>query len=240
MRAQQVPYFSPCLRLLLLLVAGGGGALGCSGSSHNSGIWPEITIPLGEAEPEPSPEPPRSGGSAEQLTPVEVSAEELARASGSATSEEGTTRTFREQPDPPAQSQREQVQLSFEFQRGTICLTRAERKTFAGARLTPRKMGRFAVEFYIGAELLERVRFDFPLLAREEREENLERGLQTSATVLVPWLERATRWELVDRLTGERQSWEFPWEADWFSEAGAEERCWTPERELGSAGAGKK
>src|SRR5262249_55159054 len=81
-----------------------------------------------------------------------------------------------------------------------------------------RMMGRFALELYVGAELLDRVRFDFPLLGADEMgpggrrfnsPPSFERHLATSAAVVVPHSDRTTRVVLVHRASGKK--WPLPW-----------------------------
>ena len=76
---------------------------------------------------------------------------------------------------------------------------------------TPRAMGRFAVELYEGPALIERVRFDFPLLGAAEPDAgvSLSRKLRTSIGVYVPVTSRGTQLLLVDRSTSHR--WKLPW-----------------------------
>jgi hypothetical protein len=83
--------------------------------------------------------------------------------------------------------------------------------------VTARKMGRFAVELWVGTELVERVRFDFPLLAAEDPQKKRHplndppslAGGVLKASVLVPASIRARRVVLIDRAT-ERET-----ELDW-------------------------
>jgi hypothetical protein len=75
-------------------------------------------------------------------------------------------------------------------------------------------MGRFAIELWVGEELVERVRFDFPLLASPKESDGtsavgLDAGLVTSQKVLVPASDRARRAVLVDRTNGKEQA--LPW-----------------------------
>jgi len=86
------------------------------------------------------------------------------------------------------------------------------RKELERATATERHVGRFAVELWVGAELIDRVRFDFPLLAADPAPQGRKRplrgepsfgpGAETSRDVLVPVSDRATRAVLVDRLDG--------------------------------------
>ena len=93
---------------------------------------------------------------------------------------------------------------------------------------TPRAMGRFAVELYVGRQLLDRVRFDFPLLGADElagtprrwdSPPSFEQNLSTQAAVMIPHSERATRALLVDRASG--RSWVLPWPMVARPDAGA-------------------
>jgi hypothetical protein len=70
-------------------------------------------------------------------------------------------------------------------------------------------IGRFAIELWRGVELVERVRFDFPLLGASDPSGstrngiNMELGLETERDVWVPLLREATRAQIVDRKTGD-------------------------------------
>lgn len=121
-------------------------------------------------------------------------------------------------PDPKPLVSKKQWKLAFVYREGAIELLKAEPVELDKARATPRRMGRFAVELLVGEELIDRVRFDFPLLGADEwagqkrpREAppSFEKKLTTRATVMIPHSERATRVRLVDRATGEVL--ELPW-----------------------------
>jgi hypothetical protein len=68
-------------------------------------------------------------------------------------------------------------------------------------------MGRFEAELWIGCELIDRIRFDFPLLAGQapskdavaQHRPDFETHGRFVTTVMVPNSERATRLELRDR-----------------------------------------
>ena len=78
---------------------------------------------------------------------------------------------------------------------------------------TARRFGRFAFELWLGRELVDRVRFDFPLLATETPAPASPRpihdtprfapGARVSVMLRVPASERATRASILDRATGE-------------------------------------
>jgi hypothetical protein len=80
-------------------------------------------------------------------------------------------------------------------------------------------MGRFAVELWVGSELVDRVRFDFPLLAAEGPPPKKRRPLDDPpsltggplrTTVLVPAAWRARRALLVDRATNTETELDWP------------------------------
>jgi len=79
---------------------------------------------------------------------------------------------------------------------------------------TARRIGRFAFELWVGRELVDRVRFDFPLLATEpppaptsprpiHDTPRFAPGARVSVVLRVPVSERATRARILDRATGE-------------------------------------
>src|SRR5690606_27653363 len=67
-------------------------------------------------------------------------------------------------PDPPPISTRDQLEYLFAFEKGEMAVVSHRAFQVPQPEATVRRIGRFAVEFRIGAQLLERVRFDFPLL----------------------------------------------------------------------------
>lgn len=115
-------------------------------------------------------------------------------------------------PDPPPLVTRAQWLYRFVYKRGDIIVASVEKKEFERAVTTERRVGRFAVELWVGRELIERVRFDFPLLAADPAPEGRKQslrgtpafgpGAETSREVAVPVSDRATRAVLVDRLNG--------------------------------------
>ena len=116
----------------------------------------------------------------------------------------------------------EQWQFSMLYQGGSASVEHVEKRRLGKAVSTARHMGRFALELWIGHELIDRVRFDFPLIAAEEAPGVTRRPLHdppslgphaiARLTVLVPASPRATRLVLVDRAT--EQSQELPWPPD--------------------------
>lgn len=148
-------------------------------------------------------------------TPVpalEPESRALPAASASATEAEPAAPPFADEvSDPQPLAQEEQWQYELAFADGTVRVERVSLRVFERPVVTARHVGRFAIELWIGRELIERVRFDFPLLGAEvpvgERRAvrepaRFEPGLHALRTVLVPNSARAVRAQLVDRATG--------------------------------------
>lgn len=123
------------------------------------------------------------------------------------------------QPDPEPLRQSEQWEYEIEWNAGELQVIRALPRKFQSPVVTARKIGRFAIELWVGAELLERVRFDFPLLGVDEsdwarssgaRPPSLEKGVRVRQRVLVPAAERARRAVLIDGSTSKTLDLEWP------------------------------
>ena len=71
-------------------------------------------------------------------------------------------------PDPEPLRQPEQYEYTFAYEGGIVSVLGVRAQKFREPVVTARKMGRFAVELWVGTELVDRVRFDFPLLAAED------------------------------------------------------------------------
>jgi len=110
-------------------------------------------------------------------------------------------------PDPLPLRQAEQYEYTFHYDHGAIELVGVRPVRYPKPIVTARRMGRFAVELWIGHELVERVRFDFPLLAADEPKAGPRplgetpgmQGGSFTTTVLVPAARRARTARLVDR-----------------------------------------
>jgi hypothetical protein len=135
----------------------------------------------------------------------------------------GSTQITPTAPDPPPLTEREQWLLDLRWDRGEVWLLGARRADMGAPRATPRTMGRFALELYEGPVLIERVRFDFPLLGAEIGDVgeigeigeigapplSLSPKLRTRVGVLFPATLHGTRLELWDRASDVR--WSLPW-----------------------------
>ncbi len=186
------------LRYLLLLPC---IVLGCSAARYDNSQGPSMTMPARLAEgrnPDAGPAQSEAGAPmASPPTPPNA------------------------QPDPVALKEPIQWEYIVEYDRGKLRVVSAKRLDFKKPIPTSRNMGRFAIELWIGRELIERVRFDFPLLGAEEpigRRRPLKQaptfaaGATVRRKLLVPDSRRATRAVLVDRATGRETA--LPWPPD--------------------------
>jgi hypothetical protein len=126
--------------------------------------------------------------------------------------------------DPEPLVERKQWVFDLRWDRGDVWLLGVHRLDLPAPQPTPRAMGRFALELFEGPTLLERVRFDFPLLGAPEPADggapiSFANRLRTRIGVIFPATERGTRLELVDRASGRR--WGLDWPAAELTDAGA-------------------
>lgn len=119
-------------------------------------------------------------------------------------------------PDPPALVERMQWVFDLRWERGEVYLVQIHKTDMGQPHPTPRMMGRFALELYEGPTLIERARFDFPMLGGYEASDGgwkapprFEPKLKTRIGVLFPATKRGTRLELWDRASDRR--WPLPW-----------------------------
>jgi hypothetical protein len=107
------------------------------------------------------------------------------------------------QPDPVPMVTRDQYVFDLRFRSGEVFLVGVREEQLPEAAATARAFGRFALELYEGAALIERVRFDFPFLGAGV---GIDDGgmfspmkLHTRIGVFFPKTPRGTRLVLVDR-----------------------------------------
>lgn len=106
--------------------------------------------------------------------------------------------------------------------KGKTSITRVRPVVLDKPAATARRMGRFAIELYVGTELLDRIRFDVPLTgdAPEKpsgglrRRPTFDEGVTTRLRVQMADNPRASWAKLVDRRTGEEQRFLWPPEPD--------------------------
>lgn len=130
------------------------------------------------------------------------------------------SRAARIPPDPPALVEPKQWVFDLRWDKGEIFLLDIEPLDMGEPRATPRVFGRFALELFEGPTLIERVRFDFPMLGAGADQEDagasgirrpvsLTARLRTRIGVIFPATNRGTRLELWDRATDQRYA--LPW-----------------------------
>jgi hypothetical protein len=122
-------------------------------------------------------------------------------------------------PDPPALAERALWRYEVRYDAGVIRANAPELECLQLPVASARRIGRFAFELWLGAELIERIRFDFPLLAAEvprqgprrpaREQPSFEPGAHVSVRLQVPASARATRALILDRATG--QTTEVTW-----------------------------
>ena len=126
-------------------------------------------------------------------------------------------------------SERQQWVYDLRWERGETYLLEVHKVDMGEPHLTPRVMGRFALELFEGPTLIERVRFDFPMLGAPEPPDagmrtppRFEPKLRTRIGVLFPATKRGTKLELWDRAKDVRVS--LPWppkEGAMYADGGA-------------------
>jgi hypothetical protein len=121
-------------------------------------------------------------------------------------------------PDPEPLRTPKQYELRLVYENGRITVEAVRALTFRQPVVTARNMGRFALELWIGQELIDRVRFDFPLLGVEEPKASKRKRLyeppsfggKLAATVLVPASTRVRLAVILDRATGKETELSWP------------------------------
>ena len=118
--------------------------------------------------------------------------------------------------DPTPLVEKSQWVFDFAWDRGELWLRGVAPLELPAPQATPRVMGRFALELYEGPALVERVRFDFPLLGVPDFGDGgwasppaITQKIKTRIGVIFPATPRGTRLELLDRATSRR--WSVPW-----------------------------
>lgn len=119
--------------------------------------------------------------------------------------------TDRTPPDPTPIVTKERWLFDLRWQRGEPRLVGVTRADLQKPEPSPRVFGRFALELFEGKTLIERVRFDFPMLDEpsDPKRIDLQKKLSTRIGVYFPRTARGTHLELWDRATERR--WSLPW-----------------------------
>jgi hypothetical protein len=142
-----------------------------------------------------------------------ASAESGKRDAGALTDAASSFVVRNDPPDPAPLVASEQWVLALEYRKGDIFLLNVEERASNPPVKTSRAFGRFAVELWQKDALVERVRFDFPLLGAgvgtEDAGIDFSKGLTSRIGVLFPKSALGDRLELVDRAT--RRRFTLPW-----------------------------
>lgn len=114
----------------------------------------------------------------------------------------------------------EQVEYDLELSEGKVHVLSVKPLKLSEPIVTPRRIGRYAIELSIGHELIDRVRFDFPGTAADEPQVGAKKALYAPLTlaeraiahvkILVPQSPRVRRATLVDRGTGAASDLDWP------------------------------
>jgi hypothetical protein len=120
-------------------------------------------------------------------------------------------------PDPPSTPSNTQRLFDVRVDKGKVSIEKVRTVTVKNAEATARVMGRYALELWIGNELLDRIRFNVPLgadLPREDdgrpfRRPSFDR-VTTRFTVKMADHPRAVYAKLVDRATGAESKFLWP------------------------------
>lgn len=189
----------------------GFGAVACSSARYTSEPGgPTLVLPARFAEgseqgPEPGP-----------AAPAPATAPPAASAAPPAPAHVPSTL-----PDPTPLRMAEQVEYELSLSEGKVQVVSVKAVKLREPIVTPRRMGRFAIELGIGQELIERLRFDFPGTAADdpevgERKRSLSAPLNLTdraiarVKLLVPHSPRVRRALLVDRAHGTATELEWP------------------------------
>ena len=123
-------------------------------------------------------------------------------------------------PDPTPQRLAEQVEYELELKDGKVSVVSVKPVKLAEPIVTPRRIGRYAIELSIGRELIDRLRFDFPGTAADDPQLGSKKKLYAPLTLgehavghlklLVPQSPRVRRAVLVDRAAGTATELEWP------------------------------
>ena len=128
------------------------------------------------------------------------------------------SRSRYEAPDPPALRSRNQWELTLVYRHGDLALASSRRVRYEQPVATPRRTGRFVAELLRGNTVVERVRFNFPLLGASPStgasdkyfsSVGFEKKLTVTYGVMLPDTPRASRLLVRDRITG--KSFTVPW-----------------------------
>lgn len=113
-------------------------------------------------------------------------------------------------PDPTPLAADAIYVLTVRWNKGQLAVSKVRREKLPKKDTLPRHLGRFAAELYSGPDLVERLRFDFPLIEDDTAlGDTYAKGLDVSVEVKIPDSVRPNKLEIWDRATDRR--WSFPY-----------------------------
>lgn len=209
----------PALALALAALASA-----CAGPPGRTEQSPGVQFPttLGQGSDQPGKEPRRPRPS-EGATAAAATATEPTNAGSAAPTATAPVPVPAAAAPPDPEPLKSAAQWEFEVatENGVASVVSVRAVDLPKPVATPRRFGRYAIELWIGQELIERVRFDLPLYeAGDPRAAakprfpvpEFEKGANVRVRVQLPRAERARRAVLVDRATS--RIVELPWPPD--------------------------
>jgi len=101
--------------------------------------------------------------------------------------------------------------LSVRFNKGEVTVTKVRREKLPVKAAVDRHFGRFAAELYSGPTVIERIRFDFPLINDDSNASDIyAKGLDVTVDVKIPDSDRPNKLEIWDRATDKRWKLDYP------------------------------
>jgi len=114
-------------------------------------------------------------------------------------------------PDPTPLAADAVFILSVRFNKGDVTVTKVRREKLSMKMPIDRHFGRFAAELYSGPTVIERIRFDFPLINDDgPAAEAYSKGLDVTVEVKIPDSDRPNKLEIWDRATDKRWKLDYP------------------------------
>lgn len=101
--------------------------------------------------------------------------------------------------------------LKVKYDKGHVTITKVRHEKLPAKAAVDRRFGRFAAELYSGPTLIERIRFDFPLINDDTvATEIYEKGLTVDVEVKIPDSDRPNKLEIWDRANDKRWKFDYP------------------------------
>lgn len=114
-------------------------------------------------------------------------------------------------PDPTPLAADGVFVMSVRFNKGEITVAKVRREKLPAKAAVDRHFGRFAAELYSGPTLVERIRFDFPLINDDSNASDIyAKGLDVTVDVRIPDSDRPNKLEIWDRSTDKRWKLDYP------------------------------